>query len=310
MNRVRRIVLMSLLAAAMVSTGVCIASELRLRRVYPNPGDATPPTPVAVDPERLARGRHLAEAIALCSFCHGYNLGGRMMVDDPPIGRLWASNLTPGRGGIGPEYSDADLDRAIRGGVGRDSRSLLLMPSGYLRRLDDRDLGALIAYLRGLSPVDGERWPRRVGPLTRLVLVMGLAPELLAAERIEGDLPRRSAPRPAASAAYGEYLVAIGGCRVCHRDDLRGGRHPLSVAEEPTPPPLVGPGALPGWSEQDFFLSMRTGLRPDGRRLDLEFMPWYRFALMSDRELRAIWAYLEGQRLSGPESLLAARLPD
>ena len=37
---------------------------------------------------------------------------------------------------------------------------------------------------------------------------------------------------------------------------------------------------------------MRSGMTPDGRLLDAEYMPWPFFASMTDDELRAMWRYL------------------
>src|SRR3954454_9482013 len=49
----------------------------------------------------IQRGQHLASAVALCTQCHGANLAGRVLMDDPSIGRIASSNLTRGRGGVG-----------------------------------------------------------------------------------------------------------------------------------------------------------------------------------------------------------------
>lgn len=37
---------------------------------------------------------------------------------------------------------------------------------------------------------------------------------------------------------------------------------------------------------------MRTGLTPDGRELDTNFMPWESFGNFHDDELKAVWLYL------------------
>lgn len=49
----------------------------------------------------LARGRHLAVAISKCADCQGADLGGAQFIDEPPVARLYATNLTRGKGGIG-----------------------------------------------------------------------------------------------------------------------------------------------------------------------------------------------------------------
>ena len=92
---------------------------------------------------------------------------------------------------------------------------------------------------------------------------------------------------------YGAYLVDTGGCKVCHKDDLRGGLHPLSLPGEPPPPDLTRGGPLASWSESDFIRTLRTGVTPDGRQLDAQWMPWPTTARMTDGELRAIWQHLQ-----------------
>ncbi|MEZ4292995.1 MAG: c-type cytochrome [Myxococcota bacterium] len=213
----------------MLGSGVAIhaSSERALQRVVAIPPEALD---LAVAPEAVGRerGRHLATAVAQCHFCHGSDLAGAELADDPLIGRLWASNLTAGRGGIGRHYERRDWVRAIRHGLAPDGRSLLLMPSAHLAALSDEDLASLIGWLEALPPVDAERPRRRVGWLARLAIATGRAPDLFAArEAGSGQAPERSV-RAEATARYGRYLVDVGGCRVCHRDDLSGGLHPLS----------------------------------------------------------------------------------
>ena len=68
--------------------------------------------------ETLARGQHLVEIG--CADCHGADLFGGMIIDEPPIASIYASNLTAGEGGIGQSYTDDDWVRAIRHGVRPD----------------------------------------------------------------------------------------------------------------------------------------------------------------------------------------------
>lgn len=269
--------------------GVLGVSELRLERTWTTRSSSLS---VKSDPETVARGRHLGEAVAQCAFCHADDLSGRALADDPWVGRIWAPNLTPGRGGLSAGDTDADLARAIRDGIALDGRSVRLMPSDHFRALGDADLAAIIAWLRSVPPVDSEHPASAAGPLTRLALVTGLAPELLAAERIDHDAPPPPAPAPGETAAYGSYLVGVGICRVCHHDDLKGGLHPLALPGEPPPSDLTAAGPLSDWSEAEFVQTMRSGTTPDGRPLDAEYMPWPRYAQMSDPELLAVWAYL------------------
>jgi mono/diheme cytochrome c family protein len=118
------------------------------------------PDPISVpnDEASIARGRHIAESMSDCVGCHTENLGGQMFLDEPSFAQISAPNLTGGQGGIGATYSDEDWMRAIRHGVAADGRALLIMPSHWFYYLQDEDLGALIAYLKTVPPVD-QAWP-------------------------------------------------------------------------------------------------------------------------------------------------------
>lgn len=282
--------------ALAVCLGAAIYSwtERRLERRF-----ETPETRVATsdDAPTRDRGEHIVRAVAQCTTCHGEDLSGGVAADDWWRGRLDAPNLTPGQGGIAAR-SDLELERAIRHGVDPKDRPILLMPSHTLQVLSDSDLAAVVSYLRSLPAVDREARPRWVGPFTRLVLFVGAAPEFISAEIIDhAGVGREMTPGP--TPEYGEYLLEIGLCRVCHGADLEGGLHPLASAEEPPPPRLAPGGALAGWSEDDFIAAMRKGRTPDGRFLDELFMPWRVTGRMSDHELVAIWRYL--QSLGAPQ---------
>jgi len=250
------------------------------------------PIPTAAGPSAIERGRHLATAVSKCTTCHGDDFSGTELVDDAWFGRLWASNLTPGRGGIAG-LDDVDLVRSIRFGVRRDGTSLVMMPAQHLRHLSDADLAAIIAFLRTLEPVDREVPPPSMGPFARVVVALGLAPDLFPAGLVAGTPPRSEVIEPREGADYGAYLVEAGGCKVCHNARLTGGLHPLALPGEPEPPNLTPGGELASWTSEDFVAALRTGLTRDGRVLDPDFMPWPAYSRMSDLELKAIWKYLE-----------------
>ncbi len=243
------------------------------------------------DEQERAAGKHIVHSVAQCTTCHGADLAGGEMANDWWLGRLDAPNLTPGEGGIASR-SDLDLERAIRHGVDVDRRPMLLMPSHTLQVLSDCDVAAVISYIRSLPPVDRKVRPRWIGPFTRLVVFVGAAPEFIPAEIIDHPSVGREIA-PSATAEYGEYLVQVGACRVCHGATLEGGLHPLSLPDEPPPPRLASGGALARWEEDDFLVAMRTGRTPDGRLLDDRYMPWRVTAGMQEHELLAIWRYLQ-----------------
>jgi cytochrome c553 len=271
--------LLGLLALVGVALAVVyVVTSGRMGRTY-----RFPHTDVraARDSAAMARGRHLVEVIGKCAGCHGADYGGNVISDNVPFGRLAAANLTPGRGGIG-DYSDADLERAIRHGVGRGGRPLVFMPAEAYSVLSDGDLAALLGYLRALPPVDRTAPPPRIGPLPRVLYLVGNFP-LLAVEVIDHSA-RRADPDPADTVEYGRYLATIGGCRSCHGMSLKGDANPDA--------PAIDRERLAAWTEADLFRALREGRRPDGTVLDPEKMPWVRSGQMTDDEIRAVWRYL------------------
>jgi len=250
--------------------------------------------PVTTDTTVIARGRHLAEAVTLCEACHGDDLSGRALVDEPFIVTVYASNLTAGRGGVGATYTDADFVRAIRHGVNPAGRGLMIMHSDLFHHLDKADLGAIISYIRSVPPVDHEVPATRGGPLGRILLALGMFDRspmpLIAAEVIDHDAPFVAAPPAAPTAAYGGYLVSIAGCRLCHGEDLHGG--PPIEEGAPPGPDITGHGPPNGWSESQFIRTLRTGTTPYGRALNPEHMPWKIYGRMTEEELTAIARFL------------------
>jgi mono/diheme cytochrome c family protein len=236
---------------------------------------------VPTDSASIARGEHFVRAVSSCTECHGADLGGKLMMDSPVMARLAGTNLTRGRGGVGGTLSDADFVRAIRHGVRPDGSPLIFMPSESYQALTDADLGAMIAYIRSVPPVDREVPKPRIGPLAR-VLHVAVGFPLLPAELIDHHAARPS-PTPGVTAEYGTYLGAVSGCTGCHGPALAGGGGPG--------PNITAGGGTAGWSESDFLTLIRTGKRPNGTQLTDE-MPWKAYSAMSDDELKALWLFV------------------
>ncbi len=245
--------------------------------------------PVPADQAAIARGEHVA-TIRMCRMCHTEALSGQSQTA-PALITLSIPNLTAGAGGVGATNTDQDWVRAIRHGVGHDGRGLVLMPARAFYYLSDEDLGALIAYLKSLPPVDNELPGTHLGPVGRVMLALGRLPREAAVPDvtvIDHNGPRPVAPEPGVTAEYGEYLAHV--CTVCHGANLNGQTIRIDgsdyVALNLTPG-----GELGVWSEEDFFTTLRTGVTPGGRQLN-DKMPWKYFGQMTDDELRALWLYL------------------
>ena len=237
----------------------------------------------------IERGRHFVQAIALCQECHTPNLAGEVTDEDALFGVFAPRNLTSGQGGIGGTFSDLDYVRAIRHGIGQDGKALLIMPSEFYNKISDADLGAIIAYLKSLPPVDNEIPDTSLRFLGRIIAVLDSS--LVPANLIDHEDPRPAEPVPGVTKEYGEYLGFM--CALCHGKNLAGGSVP---GDEPDAPkaPNITPGGAPGsWDQAQFISTMRTGRTPSGKLLDGEFMPWPYFTRMTNDELAAVWLYLQ-----------------
>jgi len=165
------------------------------------------------------------------------------------------------------------------------------MPSRVFYYLSDEDLGALIAYLKSLPPVDNEMPPTDLGPLGRVMLPLGQLPDALIPNVtvIDHYAPRPVTLEPEVTVEYGEYLANT--CTLCHGPNLNG----QTLREGPTvyvALNLTRGGEMVGWSEEQFITTMRTGVTPGGKQL-IDFMPWKFFGQMTDDELKAVWMYLQ-----------------
>jgi mono/diheme cytochrome c family protein len=250
------------------------------------------PLPViqrSTDPAVLTRGRHLAESIGACSSkdCHGADFGGGAPIKFGPLGTIRGSNITAG--GRGAEYSDAELARLVLHGVKRDGRGVRFMPAQDFAWWPDDDVTALVSYLRTVPPVDRPSGECEIGVLAKVLDRTDMIP-LDVARRIDHQ-SRPSAPAPAATAAYGAFLVNA--CRGCHGANLSGGPIPGAPADMAVPlnitPHETG---LKGWTFDDFDKLLSTGMRKNGKQLN-PLMPVTELARFNDVERRALWAYLE-----------------
>lgn len=202
------------------------------------------------------------------------------MADIPfPIGSATPANLTPA--GRISEWSDGELQRAIREGTSPDGHLLTVMSANTFRYLSQKDLDAVVAYLRSVPAVETDI--EQKNSLTFLAMVM----------QPIGMLPVKSPPNfdppphvePAATSEYGEYVTKVFDCVLCHGDDFSGGAGGIV----PVGPSLAG---AKGWTTEQFINTMRTGETPFGTSLSDE-MPWEEIGKMDDETLTAVLLYLK-----------------
>jgi mono/diheme cytochrome c family protein len=259
----------------------------------------------STDPDLIARGRHLVHGPGHCAHCHGnpdrdaemragqeIPLSGGRVFDLGLLGSMVAPNITSEPvSGIG-NLSDGALVRSLRYGVSSDGRPLA--PFMAFADLTDRDLQAIISFLRTLPPVPADD-QHDLSPLGALAVRVLLRPQMPTS-------PTRAEMEPESTAKYGRYLAhTVANCNGCHtrRSKLTGAfvGPPFGggMVMEADSGSFVVPDITPGGGLLDHLTqSGFVGLfRAKGRAAIGSPMPWSAFSRMSDTELKAIFAYLQ-----------------
>jgi mono/diheme cytochrome c family protein len=259
-------------------------------------------------PARLERGTYLVNAVLACFACHsepdeslpgapakagrlgaGANLGR-----DPQIGDFLTPNITSDKEtGIG-NWTDDEIARAIREGIGRNGQILFpAMPYMDFLHMPDEDLASVVVYLRSIPAVSNKMRRMEIPfPLNRLVMSV---PEPIT-EPVRD--PDTSTPE-----ARGAYLATVAHCAECHTPrDPQGQPLPnLEFAGGNLFPSLSGkmvaslnltpdPSGIPYYDEATFIKTIRTG-QIGARKLDAA-MPWVYLRNMTDDDLKSIWAFI------------------
>lgn len=258
----------------------------------------------------LQRGTYLMHSVVACGNCHtpkgpkgeppGMELAGGFKIDGGGAFTAIAPNITPDKEtGIG-KWTDAQIITAIREGKRPDGTMIgPPMPIGMYHRMSDRDVRAIVAYLRQVKPVHNEV-PKSV---YHIPLPASYGPPVKHAEVSRKDKVK-----------YGAYLAGpLGHCMECHTPLVKGvpdlehrpgaggnkfeGPFGVSVSRNLTPDPENGIGK---WTFADFKKTLSTGVDPKGEHLKPPMGFGY-YAHISDSDFQAIWAYLRSLKpLAGP----------
>jgi len=268
-----------------LAVGVYLGSNAKLKQTFTV---SVVPVAAPAGAAAIARGEHLATTRG-CRECHGADLAGHTVFDNGAMGRVDAPNLTSGTGGLPRNWTDADYVRAVRHGVAPDGRGLFLMPSEDYATFSDDDMGALIAFLKSIPPVDKPSGPIVLGPVARALLALGKI--RLAAEKIDHAAVKAAVVAPAVTVDYGRYLAT--GCIGCHGGNFSGGKITVGPPDWPPAANLTphADGRIAKWSEADFIKALRTAKRPDGSEIN-SVMPRV-FAQLDEVELKALWLFLK-----------------
>lgn len=285
---------------------------LYLNFALPNVGPA-PDIKVEITPERLERGKYLAESVMLCMDCHShrdmtkfsgpitgtpYAGGGEEFTEELGApGDFYAPNLTPFHLG---DWTDGEIYRAITAGVSKDGRALFpVMPYHLYGQASLEDIYAVIAYIRTLpSKENTVPDPKPKFPFS---LILNTIPEKIEHSRI---------PDKNNLQEYGEYMITIAGCIDCHtpmekgqyimEEAYSGGMEfilPTGIVRSSniTPDENTGIGA---WDEETFVARFKAYQDSLFTPYDVEegfntIMPWTVYTDMDTFDLQAIFAYLK-----------------
>lgn len=278
----------------------------------PNVGKA-PTLTVERTPERVERGRYLANHVSMCINCHSERdwtkfagpvvpgtegEGGELFDQKVGMpGAYYSKNLTP----VGlTRYTDGEIFRAVTTGVNKDGKALFpLMPYSHYGAMDPEDIYSIIAYLRTLTPKKKDI-PESVSDFPMNIIL--------------NTIPKKATPgkRPdPSSKEYGAYMVNASGCIECHTRDKHGEIIPEfafsggrefkmpdgSILRTPniTPDKTTGIGA---WTEEMFVKKFKAYADSGYVSANIApgqyntLMPWTSYCGMTNQDLAAIYHYL------------------
>jgi mono/diheme cytochrome c family protein len=248
----------------------------------------------------VKRGDYLVNTIMTCQNCHtpvgpkgpdfSKAFSGGLSWDEPPF-KVTAPNITEDKEtGIGA-WTDDQIKHLLRTGVRPNGVPIAaVMPVGFYKIITDRDMDAIVAYLRTVKPVKN----KVPDPIYRF--------------------PAKSQTPPGAEEEYTEamlkdpvkhgfYLATIGHCFECHtpmgpkghdwKNYGAGGMEfpgpwGKSVSRNISSSKTKGIGA---WSDAQIKTAITTGVDKDGKHLNPPMGFGY-YAHMTDGDLHDLIAYL------------------
>jgi len=249
----------------------------------------------------VKRGDYLVNGIMTCGNCHspkgppavtaGKDFSGGLSWDEPPF-KVTAPNITPDKEtGIG-NWTDAEIKTVMRTGIRPNGVHVaMIMPTGFYHIMTDRDLDAVVAYLRTIKPVSN----KVADPIYKMPQVEHVLPggEKPFTEAMMSDKVKK-----------GFYLSTIAHCMECHTPMEKGvrpwdtrlgaggfefpGPWGVSVSRNITSSKTKGIGA---WTDEEIKRAITTGVDRQGNKLKPP-MGFQYYSTVSADDLDALVAYL------------------
>jgi mono/diheme cytochrome c family protein len=319
---IRRIVIRSLQAFFLLVFVLAAGSTIYVWRTWDRVYTEYPVPPVraSADAAVIARGEYLVYGPAHCVECHAGSfsdfqkvinnekvpLQGGTRFAMPPLGAIYARNLTPDpETGIG-RYSDGEIARMMRYNVRPNGRSSVgpMMP---FHNMSDEDMLAIISFLRAQPPVR-HQVPENEWTIPGKIIRSIASP--FKPRDVQDVNPPKVAPEEKPTKERGEYLARyVANCVGCHTPrhestfeaigpEFSGGWEmepmPLEGADHdtwyrtPNITPTKGGGLLKFPDRATFVARFKVG----GRQHAGSPMPWEAFAHMSADDVGAIYVFL------------------
>jgi mono/diheme cytochrome c family protein len=268
-------------------------------------------TKIAVTPKRVARGKYLANHVALCMDCHSQRdwskpigeitqdklgAGGDDFDASAGIpGDIYVPNITPYRLKY---WTDGEIFRAITTGERKDGTAIFpFMPWPNFAQMSREDLYSIIAYLRTLHPIKTADYPKR-----KLDFPVSILVNLMPQKASLGQIPPVSD-----TVDYGKYLVTSASCNFCHSQANNGkpipglefaGGMKFQMGDKTVTSANITPDKETGignWTQEAFlqrFKSFRDTSKGHKPSLATSPMPWYDYSGMTETDIKAIYTYL------------------
>jgi mono/diheme cytochrome c family protein len=310
LNKILKFLGVALLIVIIAASGLLAYVKIAL----PNVG-AAPDLKVEITPEKVERGKYLANHVMVCMDCHGTRdwtkFSGPMIEENAGRGgevfnqqfgfpgNFIAKNITPFNL---KNWTDGEIFRAITCGINKDGKAFFpVMPYKYYAQTDAEDIEAVIAYLRTIPEINATH-AESVADFP-FNFILNTIPE-------KANLQKR--PAKTDVVAYGKYMTTASGCMECHTKQEKGkvtgefyaggfefnfGNGTLLRSPNITPHET----GIGNWNKQQFIQRFKmyadsTYVLPAVDMNKGEFqtvMPWTMYAGMTEEDLGAIFEYLK-----------------
>ncbi len=287
---------------------VLVGGFIYFNSTYPKV-EAAPNLKVELTPERIERGKYLANNVSSCIDCHSTRdwtkfagpatvgtegKGGERFGKEIGFpGTVYSKNITPANLG---SWTDGEIFRAITSGVDKNGKVMFpIMPYMSYNKMAKEDIYSIIAYLRTLQPIENDI------PQSEIDFPLNFIMKTFPQNYSEKSVPDKNNP-----VEYGKYLVTIGACQDCHtpqesKTQLSGGAEfhvPIGTLRSAniTPDNETGIGA---WTKETFIARFKAFESDSVRNVKLNptdfntIMPWPFYAGMTEEDLGAIYDYLK-----------------